>query len=54
MAYKLTCENCNRPFFASRRDALTCSTSCRVTRHRRARRAELQTLRDLFATLSGN
>jgi hypothetical protein len=49
VAHTLTCETCGKPFEAARSDALTCSTSCRVTRHRRERRAELLKLRELVA-----
>lgn len=34
MAHLLTCSECDRPFTASRTDALTCSRACRDRRSR--------------------
>lgn len=49
MAHNLTCAACGRAFTARRGDAVTCSTSCRVTHWRRQQRAELLRLRAAVA-----
>jgi len=36
----MTCEECGATFYAERNDALTCSTICRVHKHRRIARAK--------------
>ena len=39
------CAECNKTYFPNRKDSLTCSTRCRVARHRRLQKMEAKVAR---------